>query len=398
MKRILARLLAGLAALAIAVLLGDALIPDPLRVETTVIERGRLVVGLEEEGQSRIREKYLVSAPTSGVALRLELHPGDAVTQGAVLSRLMPVRAPMLDAQSRLVAEGRLRAAEDTKLQTEAAIERSTQAVKQALVELERARSLAQQGAMPKRELELAEFEAQSRQTEHRALEFSARVAAHEVGIARASLEWSASGRERPLEVKSPVTGVVLRVFRESEGVVAAGTPILDVGDPRQLEVVADVLTRDVPRLERGLLCEISGWAGADGPVAARVRHVEPAAFPKVSPLGVEEQRVNVLVDFEGAPPTALGDGYSVDVRFILADLKDVLRVPSSAMFRSNSSEGRGGWAVFVVKDGRVQRRAIEVGDTDSLVFEVKSGLSAGERVVVHVGESVREGSRVEFL
>ena len=323
---------------------------------------------------------------------RIEVHPGDAVAVAAALARIQPMPAPLLDPQARGTAEARLHAAEDARTQAEATVERARAALDFAKSELERTRSLAAGGTVPARQLEQAEFEVRSGEATLRSAQFALEVAGHEVEFARAALGELQPGRadRRAFAVRSPIEGHVLRVERESEGPVVPGTPLLELGDLSAFEVVADVLTRDAEQLQRGLPVLI-GHAGEGKEFAGHIRRVEPAAFTRVSRLGVEEQRVNVLVDLLRPEEVKLGDGFAVDVRFVISDDPRVLQVPASALFRVSE-----GWGAFAVQNGRAALRLVKPGKRNPLQVEVLSGLSEGDTVILHPGELVRDGVRVE--
>jgi HlyD family secretion protein len=373
-------------------LLVSSFLPRPVVVEAGRVTRGDLTVSLEGEGKTRLKERYTLEAPIAGTLARVEVHPGDAVTAGALIASLSPSTSALLDPQSRAVAEARLRSAQAARRQARATVDRAATVLRQAQLHLERTRQLSQLGAAERVMLEQAETEAQARQSEVRAAQFAEQVAGHEVEFAQAALRRGAGGADaEALGLTSPVDGRVLRVPREDEGPVAAGAPIVEVGDPRNLEVVADVLTRDAVSLRPGLEAVIGRWGG-DRPLRGRVRVVEPSAFTKVSPLGVEEQRVNVVIGLDPDRPAddGLGEAYAVDVTFVLSRRTGVLRVPASAIFRHEE-----GWAAFVVRGGKARLQRVTLGPNDSITFELRGGLTEGETVILHPGELVREGVRV---
>ncbi len=392
MRRWLIRIALVLMVLAVVGAAVYAYLPKPALVDVAHATSGRLVISLEAEGKVRVSERYVVSAPIAGISSRIELHPGDAVAEGAELARIQPMPTPLLDPQSREVAEARLRAAEDARRQAQATVARTTTSLDLARTELARTQALADRGAATTQQLDLARFEARSAETTLRTARSALQVAGHEVESARAALGRLDRGRapQDAFLVSSPITGYVLRIDRESEGPVNPGAPLLEVGDLSALEIVADVLSQDAAPLHRGLPVLISGW-GSDKQLPGRVRRVEPAAFTRLSPLGVEEQRVNVLVDFDRPAKVQLGDGYAVDVQFMLSDAPNVLQVPASALFRHAD-----GWATFVVRNGRARLRTVEVGQRNPLQAQVLGGLAEGETVIVHPGELVRDGERVE--
>ncbi|MBS1120204.1 MAG: Efflux transporter, family, subunit [Deltaproteobacteria bacterium] len=392
MRRWFLRIAMVLALAAVVAAVIYAYRPRPALVDVAQVTAGRLVVSLDAEGKVRVRERYVVLAPIAGISSRIELDPGDAVAEGAELARIQPTLSPLLDPQSRSVAEARLRAAEDARSQAQAAVARTSAALELARSELQRTKTLAERGAATGQQLELATFEVRTGEASVQAAQSALRVAGHEIESARATLERLAPGRKErdAFAVTAPIAGQVLRVMRESEGAVVPGTPLLELGDLSAIEIVADVLTRDAAPLRRGITVLVTEW-GTEKERPGRVRRIEPAAFTRISPLGVEEQRVNVLIDFERPVDAAFGDGYAVDVRFMLSDDPKVRQVAASALFRHAE-----GWAAFVVQDGKASLRTVKVGKRNPMQAEVLEGLADGETVVVHPGELVRDGSRVE--
>jgi HlyD family secretion protein len=325
------------------------------------------------------------------VAARLEriaLDEGDPVREGDEVARLHPLP---LDARARAEAQAHLGAVVAGARAAATRIEHCVALVEEARRDLERARRMAEDGQISAQALEAAETLAATRTQELETARFQERAASFEVEVARASLLESSpragSGPE-DLVLRSPTAGAVLRVFEECECVVQPGQPLLEVGDPRQLEVVVDVLSTAAVRIRAGAAVEIVDWGG-EGALAGRVRLVEPSAFTKVSPLGVEEQRVNVIVDVDD-PPAALADRYQVEARIVTWEADDVLKAPSGALFRE-----RDDWAVFVVAGGRARHRVVEVGQRNPLEAEVRSGLVAGDVVLVYPDNEIRDGSRV---
>jgi len=384
---------AGVAAAALGVLW---LLRAPAqRVEIGQATRGPLVVTVDEEGTTRVRQRYGVAAPVSGRLLRLALDEGDAVAEGDVVVRLDP--AP-LDARTLQQARARRDAAADAERQAAARVAQVHALRAQAVRERERARRLAAAGTLSAQAREAAELELTSRSRELEAADFAARSAAHEAEVAEAALlaagGETGSGRPTVLEVRAPSSGRVLRVFEESERVVAVGTPLLEIGDPGDLEVVVDLLSTDAVRVAPGAAVALEDWGGR-APLGGRVRRVEPSGFTKISALGVEEQRVNVIVDLVERPPEGfvLGDGYRLEARIVVWQTDDALQVPSSALFRRD-----GVWHVFRVEGGRARLRGVEVGERSASDAEVKAGLEAGDEVVLYPSDRVEEGVRVEPL
>lgn len=380
------RRLGWAAAVAVLLLLiGYALSPTPLEVETAPAERGPLEVTVDAEGVTRLRERFQVSAPVAGRLERMALREGDAVEVGAVIARITP--AP-LDPQAAAQARARLSAAQAALREAEARLQQARAASEQAERTAARLREVAAAGGLSAEALERAELERATTLREQQAAESRLRAAAAEVEAARAGLIALAPARAEAVSVRAPAAGRVLRVYEPSERVVAAGTPLVEVGGAAGLEVVVDVLSSDAVRIPAGAPVRLLEWGG-EGELAARVRLVEPSGFTKISALGVEEQRVNVIVD-PLAAPAALGDGYRVEARIVVWQADDVLKVPTSALFRAGDA-----WTVFVVEDGRARLRPVRVGRRGATEAEVVAGLEAGEAVVVFPSDRVADGARV---
>lgn len=376
--------------LAVAVLVVSvlALLPSPLPVETAPAAAGPLTVSIDEEGRTSASDRYTVAAPTAGRLDRVTLRAGDAVARGQELAVLH--LAP-LDPRERETAEGRLRAAEALRREAAENLERTRGDAAQAARERERAEQLHQKGYSALQELEQVRNAETAALTGAEAARFRVEAATSEVAVARAALlagEEGAGEDRRRVVLRAPVDGRVLRVFEQSERVLPAGTPILEVGDAARLEVVVEVLTTDAVRVRPGMPVNLAGWGG-EGTISASVRTVEPAAFTKVSALGVEEQRVRVIADLAG-PPGPLGDGYRVEARIVTWSAVSVLKVPASAVFRKAA-----GWAVFTVAEGRARLRPVVPGHRTAAEVEVLEGLAAGEPVVLHPQNELRDGVRV---
>jgi HlyD family secretion protein len=294
-----------------------ALRPRPLDVDVARVVRAPLDQKVVDEGRARVRERYTVSAPVAGTLARIELNEGDVVEPGAVLARLLPRPSPLLDPRARQVAEQRLASAVDTQKQNAATVARAETAFDQARRELARVDALAKQGALPPAQLDQVTADARMRDAELSSARFSEQVAAHDIEQARAALErFTPRGRpSEQFEVTSPVHGQVLHVLHKSEGVVEAGSALIEVGDPRALELVVDVLSQDAVSVHAGMTARLLHWGG-EPPLVAKVRRVEPSAFTKTSALGVDEQRVNVVLDPDGPADAwrAIGDGFAAEV------------------------------------------------------------------------------------
>jgi len=368
--------------------------PSPVLVDTAEVERGVFEVTVREEGRSRVVERYVVSSPVAAYARRLELDVGDAVQEGEVLLQLEPMRSQVLDPRSRAQAEARLATAEAALLVAQQNVGVAEADADYAAAEVARVESLHARGAMSQTAFDLAS--ANERRTSAR-LESAKRgveVAEYEVEATRTALRLSseADPGSSTVAVRSPVSGRVLRLVHQSEGVVGAGSPLIEVGDPDLLEVIVEVLSADAVKIAEGTEVRLERWGG-DGYLEGVVRVVEPVGFTKISALGVEEQRVYVVVDIVSPAEQwgRLGDQYRVDAVFIIWRGDDVVNVPSSALFRHGE-----GWATFVLENDVAVLRSVEVGQRSGLRAEVLSGLAAGEVVIVHPNSSVADGTTVE--
>lgn len=389
----------GVMALVVVILLAVAFAPKPTPVDIAEVHRGPLRVTLEEEGETRVRDRFTVSAPVAGQVLRIELEPGDPVTAGeTVLATFSPSDPNPLDARSRREAQAQVRAARAAVEQAQAERERAASEAELAATELQRAERLAEQGIVSAEQLDIARNRARTSREAARSAEFAVSTARYELERARALLtSGTGTGANGDvISLTSPVDGVVLERFRESAAVVPAGEPLLEVADTSRLEIVSDFLSHDAVRIDPGQRALIEHWGG-DEILEARVRRVEPSGFTKISALGVEEQRVNVILDVVD-PRTAweeLGDGYRVEVAVVLWEGDDVLQAPTSALFR-HGQDGQDGWAVFRIEGDAAILTPIEVGRRTALAAEIVSGLSEGDRVIVHPSDSIQDGTEVE--
>lgn len=356
--------------------------PAPVVVHAAAAVRGALVVTVDEEAETRVRDRYVVAAPVAGRVARIVLQEGDAVGPGTVVARVFP--AP-LDARAREQAAARVEAAEDAQRAVDAAVAQARAAHTQAQRSVERVRRLAAGALVAPEDLERAELEETSRRRELESAEFRARAAAHDVEAARSAL---LGGPGDALALSAPVRGRVLRIPERSERVVAAGTPLIEIGDPARIEIVADLLSSDAVKVRPGAPMWIEGWGG-DSALRGRLRTVEPSGFTKISALGVEEQRVNVVGDFVD-PPGALGDRYRVEIRIVVWEASDILKAPVSALFRSGE-----GWAVFVVQGGRARVRPVAIGHRNTFQAEITDGLAEGDVVLTHPSDRVADGTRI---
>jgi HlyD family secretion protein len=349
-----------------------------------------LQVTIDEEGTTRVRERFVVSAPVAGRIERIELEPGDRVVRGkTVVATLAPAAAPLLDVRTNAELTAAVSAAGAAVGQAQAERQRATAVRTRAQSTVERLAKLLKTGAISEDELEAAQTTARSAEEAVRSAEFAVARAEHELQLARARLRPSAPGGG-VVTVTAPVDGVVLKRLRESASVVPVGEPLLEIGDASSLEIVADLLSTDAVRVQRGAAVIVERWGGS-APLEGRVRLVEPSGFMKISALGVEEQRVNVIVDFAGeTEPEGLGDGFRVEVQVVTWRDAAALKVPVGALFRRGE-----GWAVFTVDDGRARLTPIQLGQRNDREGQVLGGLSEGQTVVLHPPDTLTDGARV---
>ncbi len=367
--------------------------PQPVEVDLDVARRAPLRVTIEQEGRTRVVDRYIVTAPVNGYARRIQLDVGDAVERGTTLVELDPSRAEVLDVRRRAEAEARVAAAAANVSVAEQRANAAASNATLAKKELQRVHTLRLAGHVSAAAEDQAASAAESSAAELRSAQFAVATARHELEAARTALKYAASGGTgtEPVAIRSPVAGQVLKIPRKSEGPVTPGQSLIEVGDPRVLEVEVDVLSADAVRIRPGTRVVFERWGG-DGELEGVVRVIEPAGFTKISALGVEEQRVWVIVAFT-SPPTQwqrLGDGYRVEASFILWEENDVLQIPASALFRDDN-----GWAAFVVEQGKAVKRGVEIGQRTGLNAQVVSGIKAGEQVIVHPDDRVRDGVKV---
>lgn len=389
--------LAYLGVLLLIVLIVGGLWPRALPVESVLASRGSLMVTIDEEGQTRVINRYVISSPVAGHLRRIELRPGAPVTAGRTAVAVLETSgADLLDASAIAQAQARVRGAESAREQAAAQQERAAASLALARAELERTRQLAGQGIISQRDLDIAITRERTAAQEERAAGFGLSVAEHELEQARAILTRGApdAGTGATLEITSPISGRVLRVMQESARPVTPGLPLLEVGDPTDLEVRIEVLSRDGVAIETGARVILEQWGGSN-PLEARVRLVEPAAFTKVSALGVEEQRVYVIADFVDPADTraSLGDGYRVEARIVRWSSDETLQVPAGALFQRE-----GIWQTFVIEGGRARLRTVTPGHSNGVQTEIVDGLAEGEEVIVYPGDRVDDGSRVRGI
>lgn len=354
----------------------------PLRVETALVSEGPMQVWVSAEGRTRVRDRFVVSASIDGRLGRIDVKEGSPVKRGTVLTWITP--AP-LEIRSEKQREAALRAAEAERQSADAQVMRARLAVDQAARELKRLAGLVDQGIRPSQELDTARTEEASAREALNAATFVAEAAVYHVEEVRSSLLKSEA---QAVAVRSPVEGVVLRIHQQSERVVTPGMPVVEIGDPRRLELVFEVLSTDAVKIRVGTDVSVLNWGG-DDVLPARVRAIEPGAFTKVSALGVEEQRVNVVAEFCDEPPD-LGDGYRVDGDLQVWQSAGALQVPVSALFRVGAD-----WHVFVVRNGTASLQRVQIGQRNPVNAEVIAGLSKGDTVILYPDDRLVAGAAV---
>jgi len=394
-KRIWKKLATGLVVCALGGVIVFMLWPKPLSVETGIAERRPFTVSVVEEGKTRIRHRYTVSSPVSGFLNRTVLRPGDAVQSGeTVLAVIEAESSGLLTPRLRAEAEARLRTAEAARALRKSELDRAKVSLELAKKQFERLDRLLPSGGISRQEWDIAESRMQVAIRDAKTAEFALRMAEFEVQQARSSLiQGTEGGSSESVRILSPVDGYVLNVFEESARTVPSGTPVMEVGDPDDIEGEVDLFSVDAAVVQPGAEALIEGWGG-DVPLRGRVSLIERSGFTKISALGVEEQRVKARIDFVDPVPPGyrLGDRFRIQVRIVLRRSDDVLQAPLGALFR------RGGdWTTFVVQDGKAVARKVTTGQNDGMYAEILSGLSPGDRVILHPSEHVSEGVAVSW-
>jgi HlyD family secretion protein len=396
MRPVLRRVVIASIALAVAAAVGWMAMPGPIPVETAVVTKGRFVATVEDDGKTRVRQRYVVAAPLAGRLGRLRFKAGDQVKADDVVATITPAPAPLLDPRARREVEERLGAAEANVERAKAVVARAQAQSAQAAADLARTMALAASGAATIQAKERAELTMRVAERDLRAAEYVDHAAQHELGQLRAMLARYGSNTDADVpadswNVTAPVGGLVLKVTQESETMVQPGTALLDLGDPHDLEVVVDVLSTDAVEIAPGADVTIDRWGGA-GRLSGRVRRVEPAAFTKISTLGVEEQRVNVLIDIVSPADQwqRLGDAYQLDAQIAVFTQDDATIVPTGALFKRGDD-----WSVFVLEDGRAALRKLRIIRRSGRFAAVAEGVSSGDVVIIYPGDRVADGVKV---
>lgn len=380
----------------ILIALAFSFAPRPVMVDMVEMQPGPLVVTLDEEGQTRVHDVYTLSAPVSGRVQRIDWHVGDPVTPNeTVLAQIEPGDPSLLDPRSEAQARAAIRAAEAARDLAVAAIADAESQYEFARAELARMQELIVDGSVSRRELDSAERDHNARHAGLDTARAALQVRNYELELARAQLVSPLETQVRTddcqcIPITSPVSGRILQIADRSERVVREGETLMQIGDPGDLEVVVDYLSMDAVRIKAGQDVIFTNWGG-DVPLKGRVRLVEPFGFLKVSALGIEEQRVNVIIDFvDDDGSERLGHGYQVESQVILWQADDVLTVPLTALYRHADE-----WAVFAEEGGRATRRIVEIGERNGIVAEIRSGLQAGDKVVAHPSDRVVHDIRI---
>lgn len=406
MTRWIKRILGTLVALAIIAAMVYSFLPKPTPVDLAEVSRGELQVYVEEDGKTRLHNRYMISAPLAGRLQRIHYKAGDVIARDRSVAVIEPADPDLLDPRAHALAEARVKGFKAMLERAGTMLEAAKAGLDLAESEYARASELYQKAALAKTDLDVKLMQRRTKNEEYRAARHSEEVARWEVEQAEAALLRTRPGESgtghtvdenaafevfAPPLIESGHVYHVLRVFQESAGVVSPGTNLLELGDLADLEVEIDVLSSDAVKVRPGGRVLLEQWGG-DAPLEGRVRLVEPSGFTKISALGVEEQRVYVIVDFPNRDliPANLGDGYRVEAKIIIWESSDVLRVPTSALFRHE-----GGWAVFVVEQGHSRLRSIDVGRRNGLHAEVVKGLTEHEEVVIHPSDKVSDGAPV---
>jgi HlyD family secretion protein len=378
--------------------------PQSILVEVVPASYAPLTITIEEEGRTRVVDRYVIAAPVNGVTCRQQLKVGDSVIQGQVLLGITPLESQVLDPRSRAEAEARLASAESAVRAAQEQARASAATAQLAILERNRLRPLADKNLISREIMDKASTAVQTTAAAKRSADFTVEVAKYDREAARTTLQYSASNQHESLDstgntteervlVRSPINGKILKIARQCEGPVATGEPLLEIGDPSDLEIEVDVLSADAVRIAPGMKVTFDRWGG-DQPLTGIVRIIEPIGSTKISALGVEEQRVLIISDFTS--PKALwqrlGDGYRVEASFIIWHQEEVLQIPNSSLFRYQN-----GWAVFVAENGTAKRREITIGQRNGLIAQVLKGIEEGENIINHPSDVINDGTRVRL-
>lgn len=375
-----------------------AILPQAIEVDLGEVSRGSMRLTVDEDGETRIRERYIVSAPLAGRLLRVELDPGDPISEEQILATLDPGEPDLLDPRLRAQAEARVKAAEASLTRARTQLENARVEAAMRTKAFNRIKELFEKGTVEAARYEMTECLHLGAQLNIGTAESAEKVAAFDLEQARAALlHTTADNHEKRstgqnFVIQSPIPGRVLRVFEESSTVVAAGTRLLEIGDPSDLEIYIDVLSQDAVNIRPGQRVILEHWGGAK-PLTARVRLVEPSAFTKVSALGVDEQRVYVVANLEDRPgeTETIGDNFRVEARIVIWESDNALRVPAGALFRAD-----GQWAVYRLWEGRAMLTPVDIGRNNGNEAEVLDGLTPGDQIILHPSDQIQDGASVK--
>ena len=398
-----------LALLALAALAWLAMRPPAQLASTATVATGPLEAGFQEEGKTRLKQRYVITAPVAGTLRRISLQPGDAVSAGQVLAEIDPATSSLLDPRARSQAQADIHSAQAALAAARQRVSAAHTAQRNAHSDLQRAQALHPTGAVSTQELEQARTRAESARADWAAAQAEQRSATERLAAARAVLADEGNspasnsstgsdnapngkGSSKVLAIYSPVAGRILKRPLESATPVAAGQVLMEVGDPAQLEIEVEVLSTDAVQLRPGMTARVLRWGG-EPTLQARITRVEPGGFTKVSALGVEEQRTRVVLDLTTAHEqwATLGDAYRVEVDFITQSAPQALQVPGSALFRTQD-----GWAVYRLENGKARRTPVTIGMRSASAVEIKTGLQQGQTVIVQPDERIEEGTRIQ--
>lgn len=382
------RILVVAAVMSVLGLVAFWLLPQPLEVDASEIVAGPMQVTVDDQGETRSHDRFVLAAPVAGRLMRIELHDGDAVVENQLLAQIAPLP---LSAREHDEISARIASAEALQREAEQRARHAEEDLGQARKEFERQQKLVKEGFIAPQAAEQAGNMVTTASIEADAARSRARAAAADVKVARSGLgaaRTDGPGAGRLVQIRAPVAGRILRIQDPSERVVGAGSPLLTLGELDRLEVVVELLSSEAVKVKAGMPVLVEGWGG-DKALRAKVRLVEPFAATKVSALGIEEKRTNVIADFVDAPGP-LGDGFRITARIVTWQVDKALKVPSSALFSCKE-----GWCVFAIEDGRARRRSVEVGQRNPIDAEVLKGIAAGQIVIRYPGNQLQEGARV---
>jgi HlyD family secretion protein len=370
--------------------------PQAILVEAVKVSKAPMTITIEEEGRTRVIDRYVIAAPVSGVTCRVDLDVGDEVTQQQTLLTITPLESEVLDPRSRALAQAGLAAAQSALQAASEQANAAAEASKLAILELNRYEPLLSKGTISRDQYDRALNDANTTAAQKRSADFKVEVARYELEAARAVLEHGSQIEKddtvERIAVRSPINGRILKINRQCEGPVNIGEALLEVGDPTALEIEVDVLSADAVKILPGMPVRFERWGGPQ-PLQGIVRTVEPTGFTKISALGVEEQRVLIISDLTSPAEhwQQLGDGYRVDANFIIWHEEDVLQIPASSLFRHNEK-----WAVYKIENNEARLQTVNIGKHNGLVAQVLQGLSIGDELIDHPGNEVEDHRQVK--